>query len=122
MKSVPNCPLSLIHIVMWAPLLLSLLPCVLSTPSHTYQGSVLGYEQRCQSLCYTVCDTPDCVSTCTLKFCVAEDTAGLTWLYVGVMMAVVAVLAWVLRLVLLKMVAQRGDGEEEDRTRYYNSL
>ena len=122
MKSVPNCPLSLIHIVMWPTLLLSLLPIVLSSPSQTYQGSVLGYEQRCQSLCYTVCDTPDCVSTCALKFCVAEDSAALTWLYVGVMAAVVAVLAWVLRLVLLKMVTPRGDGEDEDRSRYYNSL
>jgi len=103
-------------------ILLLLLPLASCTPSEAYQGSVLGFEQRCQSLCYTVCDTPDCLSACMVKFCVAEDSAGLTWLYIGVMAAVVAVLAWVLRFVLQKMVTPRGDGEDESRSRYYHSL
>ena len=99
---------------------LLLLQVVLSTTTRTYQGSVLGHDQRCQSLCLTVCDTADCISTCNERFCAFEPSAESTWLDVGVMLAVVAVLALALRWILRKMTAEVGG--EEQTARFYHSL
>lgn len=95
---------------------------VLAEPSETYQGTALGPEQRCQSMCLTVCDTPECVAVCGQKFCTSEDSAEATWLYVGVMGGVVVVLIVVLRLVLRKMVMPQPTHPSEETSRYYHSL
>lgn len=100
---------------------LLLLPVVLAT-TRTYQGTVLGHDQRCQSLCLTVCDTAECISTCNERFCAFEESAESTWVYVAVMLAVVAVLALALRWVLRKMLVGREMGGEEQTARFYHSL
>lgn len=101
---------------------LLLLPAVFSTSTHTYQGTVLGHDERCQSLCLTVCDSADCVAACNAKFCVFEESEESVWMYAGVMLVVVGVMALVLRWVLRKMMAQREMGMDEESPRYYHSL
>ena len=87
-----------------------------------YQGHVLGNENRCESICANLCDSPDCLSVCHSKFCSETESTTSSWTFLVLMVLVVGVMAAVLRLVFQKMIERRDDSGDLEASRYYHSL
>ena len=88
-----------------------------------HQGSVLGNRRRCEAICYNVCESDDCILTCTSKFCAgADDSEGFSWSYLLFAVVILLVLGGIVKVVFQKMVLPREIGDEGEAARYYHSI
>jgi len=86
------------------------------------QQGIFGPNSHCESVCSNVCDSPACLQTCAERFCLQAQATGIPWIYLVLVLVVLAVLATVVKVVFGKIAQGRRGMEEGEAARYYHSL